>query len=103
MLAPWTYAYLIESAGRPMQLFRLSYTSWLSLKSGSAARLQQSDSGLRCHQEPPRVKENIVVNVFWSAQSGFVFLDRAEAHSLFVLQSCVLGCEGNVADVRKSA
>lgn len=101
MLAPWTYSYLIESAGRPMHLFRLSYTSWLSPKSGSAAQLQQSDfkmsSGTTQSLGEHRGDD------FRAAQSGFVFLDRAEPHSLFALQSCVLGCEGNVADVRKSA
>lgn len=96
MLAPWTYSYLIEITGRPMHLFRLSYTSWLSLKSGSPARLYQRDSSSRCHQDEPGCSEKVAVTHNLSV-SG-----KADEHSLFALQSCVFGCEGNVADVRKT-
>lgn len=57
MLAPWTNSYLIESAGRPVHLFRLSYTSWLSQKSGCPAQLQETDSSARCHQEKKKKKK----------------------------------------------
>lgn len=75
MLAPWTYSYLIESTGRPVHLFRLSYTSWLSQRSGSPAQLQQCDSSSRCHQDKPRGLENVAVTLnlslcFWTEQTN---------------------------------
>lgn len=57
MLAPWAYSYLIEITGRPVHLFRLSYTSWLSLKSVSPAQLYQRDSSSRCRQDEPGCSE----------------------------------------------
>lgn len=104
MPAPWTYSYLSESAGRPVFLFRLTLIqAGLSLKSGSPVQLLlQSDLSSRCHPDNPRSLGNFVVRGFSSSQSVFVLPDRAEACSLFALQSCVFGCEGNVADVRKT-
>lgn len=81
MPAPWTYSYLIESTGRPMHLFRLSYTSWLSLKSGSPAQLQQSDSSSRCHPDKPRGSENLAVTVFWQLSLSLCFW-TAQRHVL---------------------
>lgn len=103
MPAPRTYSYLSESTGRPVFSFRLTLIqAGLSLKSGSPMQLLQSDLSSRCHPDNPRSLGNFVVRGFSSSQSVFVLPDRAEACSLFALQSCVFGCEGNVADVRKT-
>lgn len=83
-----------------MHLFRLSCTSHLSLKSASPAQLLWSNSSSRCHPEKPGLWEVKLCGE--GSQSAFEFLDRAEACSLFALQSCVLGCEGYVADVSKT-
>lgn len=109
MLAPWTDSYLIESAGRPMHLFRLSYTSWLSQKSGSPAQLQESDSSARRHWEGEKKEEDgkkknleVLRTLRWRSIWLCVSGRSAGPRSLFALQSCVFGCEGNVADVRKT-
>lgn len=102
MPSPWTYSYLIESAGRPVHLFRLSPTSRLSPKSGSPAQLQQQglESNMS-HQANPEVRRHFAVLGFFLAALS-VSVSPDEACSLFALQSCVFGCEGNVADVRKT-
>ena len=97
MPAPWTYSYLIESAGRPLHLFRLSPTSRLSPKSGSSAQLQQRDLSSTCRPGEPRGSEALCGDGF-----SLSSVSPDEACSLFALQSCVFGCEGNVGDVRKT-
>ncbi len=69
--------------------------AWLSC-TAAAERLCS-----RCHPNKPKILENFAVMAFLEAQSVFVFRHGANTHSLFALQSCV-GCEGSVADVRKT-
>lgn len=53
------------------------------------------------HQANPEVRRHFAVLGFFLAALS-VSVSPDEACFLFALQSCVFGCEGNVADVRKT-
>lgn len=72
--APQAAAYLIGGAGRPPRIH-------------SAAQLQQTRSGSRCDRGRPE---------------GVRRRRSGPPAPLLALHSCVCGCEGNVADVRRT-
>lgn len=69
---------------------------WLPC-TAAAAGLESNMS----HQANPEVWRHFVVLGFFLAALS-VSVSPDEACFLFALQSCVFGCEGNVADVRKT-
>lgn len=85
-LAPQAAPYLIESAGRPVHLFRLP-PALAQPDPDSPAQLQHTQTPAPdVTRADPKDPEE----------------DRAAVCPLFALQSCVFGCEENVADVRKT-